>query len=60
MKHCSKCKRCGEGSNRNRRGTAAVEFAVIAPVLFMLGGLSKNSPSKFISPCHQMACGFQA
>ena len=22
--------------------------------------LSKNSPSKFISPCHQMACGFQA
>src|SRR5271166_3305451 len=22
--------------------------------------LSKNSPSKFLSPCHQMACGFQA
>ena len=22
--------------------------------------LSKNSPSKFISPCYQMACGFQA
>ncbi len=22
--------------------------------------LSKNSPSKFISPCHQMACGFHA
>jgi Flp pilus assembly protein TadG len=36
MKHCSKCKRCGEGSNRNRRGTAAVEFAVIAPVMLML------------------------
>ena len=27
--------------------------------LNLLRRLSKNSPSKFISPCHQMTCGFR-